>query len=112
MVEKCSGLLLDFPNYDKKNAFLVFFLVFVVQSCMVVQHLATRRLKPTPSLPAISKVFSWRTWGIGVLVGSILGGLLSFITPFKPAEALAMAFVAALISGSSALRMATSSLPI
>ena len=28
-------------NYQGKGAFLVFFLVFVVQSCMLVQHLAT-----------------------------------------------------------------------
>ena len=26
-------------NYEGKGAFLVFFLVFVVQTCMLVQHL-------------------------------------------------------------------------
>jgi phosphatidate cytidylyltransferase len=38
-------LLLKFPNYDGKNAFLVFFLVFVVQSCMIVEHLVGRKLQ-------------------------------------------------------------------
>jgi phosphatidate cytidylyltransferase len=91
-------LLLDFPrrNYEGKGAFLVFFLVFVVQTCMIVQHVLTRRLSRPPSVPALSKSFNWASWGLGMLVGSFVGGLLSFITPFKPAQALAMAFIACL----------------
>ena len=89
-------LLLEFPgrNYEGKQAFLVFFLVAVVQTCMLVQHVATRRLRRAPSLPGISSSFNWRPWGGGVLAGSLLGALLSFITPFKPGQALASAFVA------------------
>jgi phosphatidate cytidylyltransferase len=89
-------LLLEFPgrNYAGKQAFLVFFLVFVVQSCMLVQHLLTRRLKRPPSLPAVSASFNWESAGLGVLAGSAAGVLLSFITPFKPGQALGMAFVA------------------
>lgn len=89
-------LLLQFPrlNYEGKQAFLVFFVVMVVQACMVVQHLVTRRLRRPPSLPGISSGFNWRSWGWGVLAGSVLGALLSFITPFKPAQALLAAFIA------------------
>ena len=87
-------MLLDFRTYEGKGAFLVFFLVFVVQTCMVVQHVATRRMKRPPSAPEVSKSFNWAGWLLGVLVGSFVGGLLSFITPFKPGQALAMAFVA------------------
>jgi phosphatidate cytidylyltransferase len=89
-------LLLDFSNrnYEGKGAFLVFFLVFVVQACMVLQHIVTRRLKRPPSLPLISSSFNWYSWGVGIVAGSLVGGLLSFITPFKPAQALAMAFIA------------------
>jgi len=89
-------LLLDFPkrNYEGKGAFLVFFLVFVVQTCMLVQHLLARNLERPPSMPEISKSFSWYSWGLGMIVGSIVGGLMSFITPFKPGQALAMAFIA------------------
>jgi len=36
-------LLLSFPGYEGKSAFLVFFLVFVVQTCMLTQHLISRR---------------------------------------------------------------------
>jgi phosphatidate cytidylyltransferase len=89
-------LLLDFgkPEYEDKGAFLVFFLVFVVQTCMLVQHLLTRHLKRPPSTPEVSGSFNWYSWLLGMIVGSFVGGLLSFITPFKPGQALAMAFVA------------------
>ncbi len=89
-------LLLDFPgrNYAGKQAFLVFFLVFVVQTCMLVQHLVTRNLARAPSIPEVSKSFNWYSWFLGMVVGSIVGGVLSFITPFKPGQALAMAFIA------------------
>jgi phosphatidate cytidylyltransferase len=87
-------LLLDFENYQGKGAFLVFFLVFVVQTCMLVQHIVTRRLKRPPSAPQVSKSFNWYSWMLGMGAGSFAGGLLSFITPFKPSQALGMAFVA------------------
>ena len=94
-------LLLQFPrfNYEGKQAFLVFFMVIVVQTCMLVQHVVTQRLKLPPSLPGISSSFNWRTWGWGVMAGSILGVLLTFITPFKPPQALAAALIAC-IAGS------------
>ncbi len=92
-------LLLDFPGYAGKSAFLVFFLVFVVQTCMVVQHIAARQLRRAPHAPRVSQSFNWASWGIGVAVASFLGGLLSGITPFKPAQALAMAIIAC-IAGS------------
>jgi len=87
-------LLLDFPGYGGKNAFLVFFLVVVVQSCMVAQHLVTRRLKRPPSLPEVSTSFNWSSWSIGVLLGGLAGAVFSFITPFGPAQGASMALIA------------------
>lgn len=87
-------LLLDFPKYQGKNAFLMLFLVLVVQTCMVVQHLVSRRLRHPPSAPHISQSFNWRSMLAGLLAGGLLGGVLSFITPFKPGQALAMALIA------------------
>jgi phosphatidate cytidylyltransferase len=89
-------LLLDFSSreYTGKSAFLVFFLVIVVQTCMLVQHVLTRRLGRPPSIPAVSQSFNWLPWLLGMLVGSTLGAALSFITPFDPLQAIAMAFIA------------------
>ncbi len=90
-------LLLKFPRYDHQNAFLVLFLVLVVQTCMLTQHLVARRLmqlgKP-PTLPAISQSFSWRAWWAGMISGSLLGALLAGITPFVPGQGFALSFIA------------------
>jgi phosphatidate cytidylyltransferase len=87
-------LLLKFPNYQGKNAFLVFFLVFVVQSCMLVQYLVDNKLKRKPIAPNISQTFNWTGWLIAVVLASLIGGLMSALTPFKPAQAVAMALIA------------------
>ena len=97
-------LLLDFPvlatnSFDGKNMFLLFHMVFVVQLCMIVQHLAWRWLKERgrakAAAPNVSASFGWLPWSIGVGTASLAGGLLSSITPFQyPAQALALSFVA------------------
>ena len=87
-------LLLSFPRYEGKSAFLVFFLVFVVQTCVLVQHLASRRLQRPAFAPHVSRSFEWASWGIGMAVASAVGALFSFITPFKFGQALAMALIA------------------
>ncbi len=87
-------LLLKFPDYIGKNAFLVFFLVFVVQSCMIVQHLVNKRWARKPSAPHVSQSFNWVGWAIAVVIASLVGGVMAGLTPFKPAQAVAMAFIA------------------
>ena len=87
-------LLLDFAGYQGKGAFLVFYLVFAVQTCMVVQHLLGRIYPHKPVAPQVSQSFQWASWLAGVAVGGLVGGLLSFITPFKPGQALGMALLA------------------
>jgi phosphatidate cytidylyltransferase len=97
-------LLLEFPltnglqNYDGKNMFLLFHLVLVVQTCMVVQHVSWRWFNTKswgqPVAPNVSASFNWPSWLLGVCVASFLGGLLAGITPFIPAQALAMSFIA------------------
>ncbi len=89
-------LLLNFPGYDHRNAFMVFFLALVVQVCMVTQHLASRKLQRTPVAPAISQSFTWLSCWIGVGVGSLTGALLAGITPWVPGTAFAFSFIACL----------------
>ncbi|MBX3610652.1 MAG: phosphatidate cytidylyltransferase [Hydrogenophaga sp.] len=86
-------LLLQFPRWLGNNAFLVFFLVMVVQTCMLVQHLAARG-RQRPVAPAISESFHWASWGWGLLAGGAVGVLLAGFTPFKPLPGLAMALIA------------------
>lgn len=86
-------LLLQFRDFAGRMAFLVVFLVLVVQTCMLVQHLVARRLD-RPVAPAISESFQWRSWAAGLLAGGLLGAALAGLTPFKPGRALAMALIA------------------
>lgn len=87
-------LMLNFPQFEGRNTFLVFFLVVVVQVCVVTQHIAAQRMRKKPVAPAISQSFNWDSWGLGVLVGSLTGALLAGITPWVPGTAFAAAFVA------------------
>ena len=86
-------LLLNFPQSPGRNAFLVFFLVSVVQTAMLVQHIASKYGGQAVA-PAISARFNWVGWGAGVLSGGLLGAALAGFTPFKPLPAMAMALVA------------------
>ena len=89
-------LMLHFPGYDHRNAFMVFFLVMVVQVCMVTQHLVGRALQKKPVAPHISTSFNWSSWWIGISVASVFGAALAGITPWVPGTAFAFAFIACL----------------
>jgi phosphatidate cytidylyltransferase len=89
-------LLLPFPGYDRRNAFMVFFLVMVVQVCMVTQHLVSRHWPRAPVAPAISTSFNWSSWGVGMAVAGIFGAALAGITPWVPATAFAFSLIACL----------------
>jgi len=86
-------LMLDFPGFKGKTAFLVFFLVLVVQACMLVQHLSATRWRATADATP-NHQFRWRNWGAGLFAGSLVGVLLAGLTPFNLLTALVMALVA------------------
>jgi phosphatidate cytidylyltransferase len=88
-------LLLDFPRYAGRGAFLLFFLVIVVAVAQGAQELASRRLRRRPVARQISRSFSLRAWLLGTVVAALVGALLYWTTPFKAGQALAMAFIAA-----------------
>lgn len=88
-------LLLQFPRAPDRGAFLVFFLVVVVGAAQIVQALASRRLRRRPIARRISRSFSLRAWALGTLGAGLVGGLLYWITPFKPLQAVSMAALAA-----------------
>lgn len=88
-------LLLDFPRYAGRGAFLLFFLVFVTATAQIVQEAASRRLRRRPIARHISRSFSWRAWINGAVAAALVGALLYWITPFKVGQAMAMALIAA-----------------
>ncbi|MEN9543945.1 MAG: hypothetical protein RLZZ598_778 [Pseudomonadota bacterium] len=87
-------LLLDFPRIQGRGAFLVFFMVFTVATAQIVQEAASRRLRRRPVARQISRSFSYRAWMIGAFSAAFVGGLLYWITPFRPAQAMVMALIA------------------
>ncbi|MEX1167470.1 MAG: phosphatidate cytidylyltransferase [Hydrogenophaga sp.] len=87
-------LLLDFPQSSGRAAFLVFFLVAVVQTGQLVEHIVSKKYGRRAVAPSISASFNWMGWGAGVLVGGLLGAALAGFTPFKPLPAMAMALLA------------------
>jgi phosphatidate cytidylyltransferase len=89
-------LMLHFPGYDHRNAFMVFFLVMVVQVCMVTQHLSGRWLQRRPVAAAISTSFNWPSWWLGIGTASVVGAALAGITPWVPGTAFAFSFIACL----------------
>lgn len=87
-------LLLDFPHYRGRGAFLLFFLVMVVSLAQVMQEVASRKLRRRPVARRISRSFSKRAFWIGTLTGAFTGALLYWVTPFKAGQAFVMALIA------------------
>ena len=88
-------LLLDVGAMPGRGAFLVFFLVSVVAVGFIAQEAVEHRLRARPVARQISRSFSYRAWALGVAAGMLAGVLLYWITPFKPAQALALGAIAA-----------------
>jgi phosphatidate cytidylyltransferase len=88
-------LLLEFPRYAARGAFLLFFLVVVCAVAQIVQEGASRRLRAMPAARHIDRSFSAPAWGLGVWAAGLVGAALYWITPFKPFQAFVLAAVAA-----------------
>jgi len=73
---------------------LIAFLVLTVQAAEILDSVAGRRLDGRPIAPALSPR-SWRGAGVGVLGAALIGGGLSWLTPFGILGAALMAAVAA-----------------
>jgi phosphatidate cytidylyltransferase len=87
-------LLLDMPGLEGRGAFLVFYLVIVVAAAQIGQEAAARHLRRRPVARAISRSFSWRAWGVGVICAGLAGLVVFWATPFDPPAAWAMGAIA------------------
>jgi len=90
-------LTLDIAGYEGRNAFLLVFLILVVQSCDVLQYLWGKlagRRKVAPTLSP-SKTVEGSVGGIAS--ATVLGALLSPITPFTVVEAAVISLILTLL---------------
>lgn len=86
-------LLLEFPKFQGRGAFLLFFLVMATGSAQIVQELASRRLRRRPLARRIDRSFSLRAWMAGAVGAALIGGGLFWITPMTWWQAMAWAFL-------------------
>ena len=89
-------MTLDFPNYSERAVLLIAFLVMVVQLGDLLEYFFGRRIGRTKIAPGLSPK-TWEGVACGVTCAMIIGGLLSWITPFAPLAATAMAGAASLV---------------
>jgi phosphatidate cytidylyltransferase len=87
-------LLLNFPRYEGRGAFLLFFLVVVAVVAQLVQEAFSRQLRRRPVVRHIDRSFSYRAWLAGSMAAGLVGALLYWTTPFKAGQALALGFIA------------------
>jgi phosphatidate cytidylyltransferase len=87
-------LLLEFPGYDGRGAFLLFFLVVVSVCAQLAQEGVSRRLRAMPAARHIHRGFSARGWIVGVALAGVVGAALYWTTPFKPLQAFVLAALA------------------
>jgi len=84
---------LEIKNFDTSPVLLIAFLVVVVQLADLVDYFAGRRIGKTKIAEAISPK-TWEGFGAAVTSAAVMGAALSWITPFGPFMAAAMAVIA------------------
>jgi phosphatidate cytidylyltransferase len=90
-------LYLQIPGYEGRNLLLIAFLVLVVQSSDVLQYVWGKLFGRRKIAALISPSKTIEGLVGGVVSATLLGAALFWITPFTPFEAMAMAFVVALM---------------
>jgi phosphatidate cytidylyltransferase len=98
-------LMLPVPGGPRANAALLFFLVLVVQLSDVLQYLWGRTLGRRRIAPHVSPNKTWEGFLGGVLSATAVGTAIYWATPFAPAQAAAMALLAALMGFAGGLVM-------
>ena len=89
-------ITIDFPDYGDRSILLVAFLVMVVQFGDLLDFFFGRRIGRTKIAPGLSPK-TVEGVACGVVSAMVIGGLLSWITPFGIVGAMAMAGIASLV---------------
>ena len=83
-------LTLDIPGYEGRNAFLVVYLILIVQASDVLQYVWGKLLGRRKIAPQVSPSKTVEGFAGGVASAVALGTALWWITPFSPAQAAAI----------------------
>ena len=89
-------MTIDFPDYGDRSVLLIAFLVMVVQLGDLLEYFFGRRIGRTKIAPELSpKTLEGMACGVGSAI--LIGGMLSWITPFGFFGAMAMAGAASIV---------------
>ena len=90
-------LTLDIAGFEGKNLLLMIFLILIVQASDVLQYVWGKLLGKHKIAPSLSPSKTIEGFVGGVFSASILGGLLFWLTPFSPVQAILISLVICLM---------------
>ena len=90
-------LTLDIEGFEEKKLLLMIFLILVVQSSDVLQYVWGKLFGKHKIAPKLSPSKTIEGFVGGVVSASVLGGLLYWLTPFNPIQAVLMSLLICLM---------------
>ena len=90
-------LTLDIEGFEDKKLLLMIFLILVVQSSDVLQYVWGKLFGKHKIAPKLSPSKTVEGFVGGVVSASVLGGLLYWLTPFNPVQAVLMSLLGGLV---------------
>ncbi|WP_258271254.1 phosphatidate cytidylyltransferase [Aggregatibacter actinomycetemcomitans] len=90
-------LTLDIAGFEGKNLLLMIFLILVVQASNVLQYVWGKLFGKHKIAPRLSPSKTVEGFVGGMVSASVLGGLLYWLTPFSPVQAVLMSLLICLM---------------
>jgi len=90
-------MTLNVPGFEDRMLLLVAFLIVTVQGSDVLQYVFGKLFGRHRLAPSVSPSKTWEGLIGGVAAASLLGAALSFMTPFSPLQAAAIALMICLL---------------
>lgn len=90
-------LTLDIEGFEDKKLLLMIFLILVVQSSDVLQYVWGKLFGKHKIAPKLSPSKTVEGFVGGIISASVLGGLLYWLTPFNPVQAVLMSLLICLM---------------
>ena len=90
-------MTLNVPGFEGRHLLLIAFLIVTVQGSDVLQYIFGKLFGKHRFSPNVSPSKTWEGLIGGLATASLLGALLSFLTPFSPLQASGVAFIACLM---------------